>query len=120
MKDSSTSSPLKGLPKQKALRKDIHTRPWPRGHEMPTEKHKNDGGSSGEVAEVVAFRHISEEADGEKDKASELKGLPRKKALHNRRKNPEEKKLFEDVAVPELDTEEKGAVQFLGYRTLDT
>ena len=141
MKDASVFSPLKGLPKQKALRKDFHRQPWPCGHEMATtlsyDKHKKgakDSGTSDQPAEVLSFRCLSsDEADvttcppqgptksSTPPAHAELKGLPKKKALHTRHKHgPEEKGLYGDVTVPELDSEEKGAVQFLGYRMLDT
>ena len=131
MKDSSTSSPLKGLPKQKALRKDYHGQPWPRGHEMSADKQK--GGTkeelSANVAEVLSFRTLPDEIDGNKMPATkippptaELKGLPKKKALHDHYyKSPEEKRLFEDIEEPrKKHSHEKGAVQFLGFKMLDT
>ena len=127
MKDSTASSPLKGLPKQKALRKDVYKHPWPRGHEMSTEKHKksNNESTSTEVAEVLSFRSLPDETDSDKPSIKtspppELKGLPKKKALHIHHKSLGEKNLFENVAVPDLDTEGGAAVQFLGFRTLDT
>lgn len=137
MKDASVSSPLKGLPKQKALRKDFHRQPWPRGHEMSTptncsDKHNNKGvkGSlADEPAQVLSIRSLPSETDlatpgpaksPTPAASSELKGLPKKKALHDRHKSPAEKRLYGDVIVPELDSEEKGAVQFLGFRMLDT
>ena len=137
MKDASVSSPLKGLPKQKALRKDFHGQAWPRGHEMPTppncsDKHNNKavkGSLTDEPAQVLSFRSLPSETDlatpgpaksPTPAASSELKGLPRKKALHDHHKNPEEKRLYGDVIVPELDSEEKGAVQFVGFRMLDT
>lgn len=128
MKDSSVSSPLKGLPKQKALRKDLYRQSWPRGHEMSPEKHKkiNKEGKPVEAAQVLSFRSLhNDEADGMKSStktssASELKGLPKKKALHDRQKSPGEKRLFEDIPVPDLETEGDRAVQFKGFRMLDT
>lgn len=142
MKDASVSSPLKGLPKQKALRKDFHRQPWPRGHEMTTtppncgsdNKHNSKGakGSStpDEPAQVLSFRSLSSETDlatsvppaksPSPAGSNELKGLPKKKALHDHHKSPLEKRLYGDVPVPELDSEEKGAVQFLGFKMLDT
>ena len=77
-------------------------------------------GSLGQAAEVVAFRSLPDESDHERSPATKLKGLPKKKALHDRHKSPGEKKLYEDVPVPDLDSEEKGAVQFLGFKMLDT
>ena len=131
MKDSTTSTPLKGLPKQKALRKDLSAQPWPREHEMAVagekEKKVTKEGVPGEVAEVLSFRSLGDETDGDKTSrtkapppTAELKGLPKKKALHNRHKSPEEKRLFEDVSVHDLETEGKrsGAVQFLGFKML--
>ena len=135
MKDATVSSPLKGLPKQKALRKDFHGQPWPRGHEMSTppssDKHNNKGakgsGSVEEPAQVLSIRSLPSETDlatpgpaKSPTPASELKGLPKKKALHDHHKSPGERRLYGDVIVPELDSEERGAVQFLGYRMLDT
>lgn len=127
MKDSSVSSPLKGLPRQKALRKDLYRQSWPRGHEMSPEKHKktNKESTSAEAAQVLSFRSLHDEADGMKSltktsPAPELKGLPKKKALHDRQKSSGEKRLFEDISVPDLDTEGNGAVQFMGFRMLDT
>ena len=138
MKDASVSSPLKGLPKQKALRKDFHKQPWPRGHEMATSpncsdnKHNNKGAKGNampdEPAQVLSFRSLPSETDlpalsptaKSATSSGELKGLPKKKALHNHHKAPGEKRLYGDVIVPELDSEEKGAVQFLGFRMLDT
>ena len=146
MKDASVYSPLKGLPKQKALRKDSHGHPWPRGHEMATpgltnsnDKHNNSNTSKGardEPAQVLSLRSLPSENDlatapksptpasagssGSGGNELKLKGLPKKKALHNHRKSPAEKRLYGDVIVPELDSEEKGAVQFLGFRMLDT
>lgn len=137
MKDASVFSPLKGLPKQKALRKDFHGQPWPRGHEMSTpsssDKHTHDkgaakgSGSVDEPAQVLSIRSLPSETDlatpgpaKSPTPAGELKGLPKKKALHNHHKSPAERRLYGDVIVPELDSEDKGAVQFLGYRMLDT
>ena len=136
MKDASVSSPLKGLPKQKALRKELHGEPWPREHEMFTslscDKHKKrtKASSTDEPAKVLSFRTLPDDIDGaplqnaakspSPSPHSELKGLPKKKALHDRHKQPKEKRLYGDVLVPELDSKENGAVQFLGYRTLDT
>ena len=126
MKDSSVSSPLKGLPRQKALRKDHYRQSWPRGHEMSAKK-TNKEDTSVEAAQVLSFRSLNddEEEDGMKSStkissASELKGLPKKKALHDRQKSPGERRLFEDFPVPELETEGDRAVQFKGFRMLDT
>ena len=144
MKDASVSSPLKGLPKQKALRKDSHGHPWPRGHEMTTpgltnssDKHNSSNtskGVKGEPAQVLSLRSLPSENDLATPPKSptpasagssggnelKLKGLPKKKALHDHHKSPAEKRLYGDMIVPELDSEEKGTVQFLGFRMLDT
>ena len=137
MKDASVSSPLKGLPKQKALRKDFHGHPWPRGHEVSTpppngsdKQNSTSKGAKSEPVQVLSLRSLPSENDlatppvksptPAGSSGNELKGLPKKKALHDHRKSPVEKRLYGDAIVPELDSEEKGAVQFVGFRMLDT
>jgi hypothetical protein len=82
-----------------------------------------------EPAQVLSFRSIPSENDlaapkspssASSSNGNELKGLPKKKALHDHHRSPGEKRLYGDVTVPELDSEEKGAVQFLGFRMLNT
>ena len=137
LQDATTSqSSLKGLPKQKALRKDFHAQPRPSEKEL-RKKATNDKKSSPKHKEEVkplSFRSLSEEPDGiglqsqAQQISKDLKGLPKQKALHSRQEpsyqgNTGEKDLYKDVPVPDLDSESveyRNPVQFVGFRMLDT
>lgn len=132
LQDSTNHSPLKGLPKQKALRKDFHSQPWPNEQEVPCSDKKSKKEEAKSVT-PLSFRSIPDESDGpglqsQPHISKDLKGLPKTKALHSRQEpgyngNAREKDLFKDVPVPDLDFEKKdnkNPVQFLGFKMLDT
>lgn len=142
LQDASTNhSPLKGLPKQKALRKDFHGQPWPSEQEIPSKSTKSNDKRSNpkqkeeaKSIEPLSFRSLTDKSDGPglqsqpQHISKNLKGLPKTKALHSRQEpgyqgNATDKDLFKDVPVPDLDSESvdyKNPVQFLGFRMLDT
>ena len=116
LQDGSAHSPLKGLPKQKAERKDLiggvphpHEQEVPYCHdnsrkalkEVTTDTPDIEDTSAGSKVTVVSYRQLSED-----------------EVDHNSRQEHVRRDSIPNV-ISELDSE-GGPVQFMGYRTLDT
>ena len=118
-------------------------RPWPAEQEIATPTNQNGskrsqkevpqedvdigGDVAGERVKVLSIKSIPEDHTHKKEKGGgvQLKGLPKTKAARSRQDprlndTPREKGLFNDVPVPELDSERNTTVQFLGFKMLDT
>ena len=96
--------------------------------EIPQEDIDIGGDVVGSRVKVLSFKPIPENHTHKEEKegrALQLKGLPKTKAARSRQDprhndTPNEKGLFNDVPVPDLDSEKNTSVQFLGFKMLDT
>lgn len=142
LKDTSTPARLKGLPKQKAMRKNPGTSRFPPEHTQvvipaPSVNNSNKDVPSPKEAETgediniqgLSFKPLSDASKKTKKKKEappqpELKGLPKQKAMRkgsvSGRHNGREES-YSGVDVPDLDSEENQLnVKFVSFKVLDT
>ena len=144
LKDTSARARLKGLPKQKAMRKNPGSPRFPPEHTQvvipaPSVNNSNKDIPSPKEAETgeenniqgLSFKPLSDAPAPKKTKKKkeappqpELKGLPKQKAMRkgsvSGRHNGREES-YSGVDVPDLDSEENQLnVKFVSFKVLDT
>ena len=142
LKDTSARARLKGLPKQKAMRKNPSNPIFPPEHtqavipdspvnssnkDIPPPKEAETGEDT--TIQGLSFRPLSDTPKKTKKKKKappqpELKGLPKQKAMRkgsdSGRHNGREAS-YSGVDVPDLDSEENQLnVKFLSFKVLNT